>query len=152
MFSTLRQCWKKLIGTVSWHDLLFHCFLFSDAEPNIYDILQFITGYRSIPWKIFIRFSKTNEMKLPDPGVCTEEIMLPVSHTTYMKFKQAFDTTVSCQGTGFGRYWVFKWPSSQCAHVYIVHIWFINANKRSPVAVTASFRYRAMQAIFWFVH
>ncbi|XP_070573531.1 G2/M phase-specific E3 ubiquitin-protein ligase-like [Ptychodera flava] len=74
------------------------------GETTIYDVLQFVTGYRDVPHKISIKFSPTEAQKLPDPGTCTEELILPIGHGNYSEFMKSFDVTISCQGTGFGRY------------------------------------------------
>ena len=66
-------------------------------------LIQFIYGDPLPPTKtLCVKFAR-KEKKLPDVDSCTATIQLPVAHSTFDEFKNAFNLTLSVQATGYGK-------------------------------------------------
>ncbi|PFX14803.1 hypothetical protein AWC38_SpisGene21016 [Stylophora pistillata] len=72
---------------------------------DIKTVLAFITASKCMPVSITVSFLNADgkQNSLPDPDTCTSNIRIPTCYSSYEKFKEIFDSTVSIQGKGYAR-------------------------------------------------
>lgn len=69
--------------------------------PSLEQVVQFAAGHPYLPaCRLQIKFTSSF---FPDPDSCFFSIKLPTCHESYLDFKKAMNTAISCQYHGYGR-------------------------------------------------
>jgi len=82
------------------------------GEEKLRCLLQFITGFKSVPPRglphnIVLKYLPEDDEKssLPSATACLAILQLPTIHSTANKFNQSFDIALEFESQGFGAFW-----------------------------------------------